>query len=159
FLCGLATVATATAQSTVEPPDCGPFEVYLVNGEVHPTDIDNDGFSIGDRLSIQYDIVDADENVLGQNFAASTFVGQTDDGVYNLIGDVHHVYDNGTLHYSIVYQLADPVSPSRHATMRRFDYPVIGGSGAFAGVSGMATASTDQSGRRMISFDISCDGD
>ncbi len=151
-ICTISLAAEGAAQTA----DCSPFEVFLGTWQLEVIDLGAAGLSIGDRRVGSLDLLNADGAVIGQSLFESTVAG-SHDGRYRLIGNAHHIYDNGTLHYKVVYELPDPTDPRPQVDLPRFEYHVTGGTKAFAGAQGTVRTALGDDGRRIIALDIECD--
>lgn len=151
----IACGSLAAAQTPPGGPTCGEFELRFVGTQVEIIDVSDKGLSIGDRRIGSAELQDADGAVLGQGYFEASVVAAHGGG-HRLIGDAHNVFDNGTLHYVIVYDLPDASQAAIPSDLAAFEYHVTGGTGAFAGASGTVRVSSDAGGNRIAHYAIDC---
>jgi hypothetical protein len=150
----LAGLTNASAQNA-SGPDCGEFTVYIENDDVEFFDIDPEGTSAGDRRVGRYDVLDENSDHIGYFLFASTILPPLGDGTHQALGNGRYDLANGTIAASMVYELVDPTD-TQSGAVQEFVYPVLGGTGEFAGVHGTLLSMTDEAGRRAQRFDLYC---
>ncbi|MEM8564545.1 MAG: hypothetical protein AAGF57_20055 [Pseudomonadota bacterium] len=136
-------------------PSCGQFEVSLANTQVELIRESADRTGIGDRRVGNYDIIGVDGSVVGQGLFEAVVAAEHEGG-FRLIGNVHNIYDAGTLHFASVYQLPDLSTSSPDPAAGLLEYHVLSGTGDFAGASGSVKALPNDSGPTFIQFDLDC---
>lgn len=152
LLAGVALVTPARA----ETPVCGDFTVTLERDGVTFIDHDEAGLSTGDRRIGRYILNDDEGNRVGTMDFITTVLVPLADGHHPLHAIGHHLFDNGQLTHSLVYDLTDPTSDTDAAQEAIFT--VTGGTGAFDGVSG-AIELVHTDGMRQLDYMLTCPGD
>lgn len=146
-------VASATAQPL---PSCGPFQITLELDHIEFFDDRDEGPSTGDRRIGRFDTFLMDGTPAGAFLFASTTLPGGAPGDYHEFGHARYTFDHGTVHISTLYTLADP-SDTEHTVTTDYTYPVLGGTGAFAGARGTVHTQATEAGR-LHTFDLTCDG-
>ena len=150
-----ATVIAASA--TAQPlPSCGPFQITLELDHIEFFDDRDEGPSTGDRRIGRFDTFLMDGTPAGAFLFASTTLPGGEPGDYHEFGHARYTFDHGTVHISTLYTLADP-SDTEHTVTTDYTYPVLGGTGAFAGARGTVHTQATEDGR-LHTFDLTCDG-
>jgi hypothetical protein len=152
LLAGVA-LATPALANTLE---CSDFTVMLERDAVEYIDHGEAGLSTGDRRVGRYFLNDDQGNRIGTMDYITTVLVPLSDGHHPLHAAGHHLFDNGQITHSLIYDLTDPTSEAVVAEQAIFT--VTGGTGAFDGVSGsIELVETD--GMRQLQYSISCPGD
>lgn len=147
--------AWAGAQELSTEPHCGRFDVGIGESDVHLQKLNDSDSLVGNRRAGTYELVGSD-GVIGYILFTSTVV-QSLEGSHRLIGDAHHVYDNGTVHYKMVYQLPDPSKPDiARSPNPQVIFHVTGGTGDFTGARGTISSFRDVEGRAIQHVDLTC---
>ena len=156
-MAGALAGAPATAQ---EVPSCGPFQITLERDHIEFFDDRDEGPSTGDRRIGRFDTFLMDGTPAGAFLFASTTLPGGEPGDYQEFGHARYTFDTsdvqGTIHLSTLYTLADP-SDTDHTVTADYTYPVLGGTGAFAGARGTVHTEANADGR-LHTFDLVCDG-
>ncbi|MEO1226715.1 MAG: hypothetical protein AAFX92_21065 [Pseudomonadota bacterium] len=144
--------APATAQQL---PSCGSFQITLELDHIEFFDDRDEGPSAGDRRIGRFDTFLMDGTPAGAFLFASTTLPGGEPGDYHEFGHARYTFDHGTIHISTLYTLADP-SDTEHTVTTDYTYPVLGGTGAFAGARGTVHTEATEAGR-LHTFDLDCD--
>ncbi|MCP4386052.1 MAG: dirigent protein [Hyphomicrobiales bacterium] len=151
---GLAAVTGQPVQAA-EAPHCGKFNVYPGEVEVRHVDHEESGLGVGDSRIGLVRIYNEQRTEIGFESFHSKIVPGNEDGYYRLVLNAHMTLPNGYISYIGTYRMSDPSKPSPPQTDN--SYPVVGGTGEFAGARGSVRFFNDDEGRRVAAFDLTCE--
>lgn len=154
----LALIASFAVTTPVwaDSPECGDFSVTLERDAVEYIDHGEPGLTTGDRRVGRYFLNDDQGVRIGTMDYITTVLVPTSTGHHPLHAIGHHLFDNGQITHSLIYDLTDPTSEADVAEQAVFT--VTGGTGAFEHASGVIQL-VERDGTRQLSYSLSCPND
>jgi hypothetical protein len=147
---------SGTLASAQQLASCGDMVLTLELDQIEYFDDGNEGTSSGDRRVGRFNTFFENGEPAGTYVFQSTVLPADGEGRFHEIGTSRYVFENGSIALSTLYTLANP-SDTEHTVTAQFSYPVTGGTGAFAGVSGVVNTRAGADGDRTNAFTLECD--
>lgn len=148
-LCLIASPALAQ-----DGPHCGTFRVFTQFVDVQHIDHGEPGRSVGDARHGLIRYSDEAGNHVGRLVFSSVMSPGEQENEFILLGRGEAQFANGSISYQGTAIAPDPANAAPAAS--EITASVLGGTGAFAGARGEARFFTDDSGRRVSEYVISC---